>query len=309
MNAHNHREQQEGTQLPPRASQRAKAAIIIPTLNAGPLWPEVLEACLKQTGIAPHDILIIDSSSEDNTLAIAQSHGVRCMRIPRQEFTHGGTRNLAAQQFHEYDFLIFLTQDAKLQTPQTIQRLLKAFESPRIAIAYGRHIPYPNAHPIEAAARRYNYPPQSRITCPENAGKLGIKAVFTSNTFCAYRNNIFKELGGFDNACLISEDMEFAARALSRGYCIQYIAEACVLHSHHVKITQDFRRYLKIGAFHKQYPWIQNTYGKNKKEGLEYTKNLVREMKKQKPKLLPYAIINTANRWLAYQLGRFILRQ
>ncbi len=281
-----------------------KTAIIIPTFNAGPNWPKNLDACLMQENVKASDILVIDSSSDDKTFVTTQEREVPCLVIPRNEFSHGGTRNRAAALFPEHEVLVFLTQDATLATPTSIQQLVRCFENAKTAIAFGRHIPRADAHPIERHARYFNYPEHERTCCPGNASKYGIKAIFTSNTFCAYRNSTFRALGGFAETSIISEDMEFAARAMRKGHCIHYNPSACVIHSHTTHWTKDFSRYFEIGMFHQHHKWIQRHFGSNQNEGIKYASSLARYLTKHAPHTIPYALMNLGNRWLAYQLGK-----
>ena len=76
------------------------------------IWTQSLRGVRAQRGtFRVREILAIDSGSRDRTLAILESHAVRVIRIPPQEFGHGKTRNLAAAQA-QGDYLVFLTQDA-----------------------------------------------------------------------------------------------------------------------------------------------------------------------------------------------------
>ncbi len=40
------------------------------------------------------ELLICDSGSSDDTVALARRYGARVIEIPRESFSHGGTRNL-----------------------------------------------------------------------------------------------------------------------------------------------------------------------------------------------------------------------
>src|SRR5690606_29801174 len=116
------------------------------------------------------------------------------------------------------------------------------FEDPAVAVAYGRQLPHRDANPIAAHARYFNYGPQSRVVGLDDRARLGIKTVFTSNSFAAYRAVVFNDLGGFPERNILSEDMYLAARAVLAGARIAYVAEACVRHSHNYSPVEEFRR-------------------------------------------------------------------
>ena len=65
-------------------------------------------------------------------------------RIHPVEFDHGDTRNLLAAR-SEGDLLVFLTQDAIPSGPGWLARLVRNFEDERVAAAYCRNVPRPDA--------------------------------------------------------------------------------------------------------------------------------------------------------------------
>jgi rhamnosyltransferase len=67
-------------------------SVLVPTLNAAPYLPKLLDSLLDV-----QEVIILDSSSQDNTASIAQQYGVRVEVIPKAKFDHGGTRNRAAK--------------------------------------------------------------------------------------------------------------------------------------------------------------------------------------------------------------------
>ena len=70
-------------------------SIIIPSCNAGRQFAGLLESLRGQTTRC--EIIVIDSSSSDDTVAIAGDHGARTIVIDRKDFDHGGTRNLGVR--------------------------------------------------------------------------------------------------------------------------------------------------------------------------------------------------------------------
>ena len=96
-----------------------------------------------------------------------------------------------------------------------------------LANSYGRQLPLSTSSSIAAFARIFNYGEVSYKTTLQDREKLGIKAVFSSNSFCAYKKSDFVELGGFPSTDF-AEDSIFVARALLAGKSIFYNAEAQV---------------------------------------------------------------------------------
>ncbi|HHH52297.1 MAG TPA: glycosyltransferase, partial [Bacteroidetes bacterium] len=81
-----------------------KILIIIPTLNASARLPKLLQKLQPYK----NNILIIDSSSDDNSAKLAKDHGVKVHEIPRKAFNHATTRNIALN--YDADFYLFMTQ-------------------------------------------------------------------------------------------------------------------------------------------------------------------------------------------------------
>ncbi|MCD6419939.1 MAG: glycosyltransferase family 2 protein [Synergistetes bacterium] len=244
-------------------------SIIIPTYNASKCLKELLEALEQQT-MKCEEIIIIDSSSTDDTIEIAKSFGAKVITIPKQEFDHGGTRTKAAK-FAGGKILIYLTQDALPYNKYAIENIIKPFyKDEKIGAAYGRQIPYPNATPFARHLRIFNYPEKSYVRSLKDKSKYGLKTCFCSNSFAAYRKSALEEIGWFKNRLIVGEDSYAVAKMLLKGYKVAYVAEAKVYHSHNYSIMQEFKRYFDIGVFHKKEKWLLDTFGKATGEGRKY---------------------------------------
>lgn len=279
-----------------------KIGLIVPTLNAGSLWPAWL-AALKQQTRQPDSLLLIDSSSSDDTVALARRQGFEVHVIAKAEFNHGGTRQWGVERLADKDVIVFLTQDALLANPRAIEHLLAAFADPQVATAYGRQLPHAHAGPIAAHARLFNYPDESQLRSLRDRDRFGVKTVFTSNSFAAYRLEALRQVGGFPVDTIMNEDTFVVGKLLLAGWKIAYCADAQVCHSHDYSFGEEFRRYFDIGVFHAQTPWLQQTFGGASGEGVRYVKSELLYLLKFAPALLPSAVIRTGLKWLGYKLG------
>ena len=278
-----------------------RISIIVPTLNAAADWPRFCPALLAC--VRPEQVLVVDSSSTDGTAELARAAGFRVHTISRAEFSHGRTRQLAAELLPEADLLVYLTQDAILTSPDAIEKLLAAFEDPLVAAAYGRQLPRPGAGPIEAHARLFNYPARSGVRTLASRNELGFKAIFISNSFAAYRRQALIETGGFPVDTIFGEDTITAARMLLAGWKMAYVAEAAVYHSHSYTAAQDFRRYFDIGVLHAREPWLLEEFGRTSGEGLRFVRSEVQSLWPRHAGLIPSALVRTAAKLAGYQLG------
>jgi len=278
-------------------------AIIAPTFNPGKQWLRWIKAVKNQT-LIPQSILIVDSGSIDGTKELSIQNGFMVHSIKQVEFGHGRTRQLAINLLDNIDIVIFLTQDAILDKPSSLQKLLSSFEDKKVAAAYGRQLPRKNANPIEAHGRFFNYPNQSNIRDLSDKEYFGFKLIFISNSFAAYRVSALKSVGGFPDNVILGEDTYTCAKLIQQGWKVAYQASATVIHSHGYTILDEAKRYFDTGVLHSKEHWLLDEFGNTNSEGLNYIKSEVKYLSKQNPLLIASAIIRTIFKLLFYKLGR-----
>lgn len=278
--------------------------IVIPTLNAGKFWPACLAAIGSQSE-KPHRRLVIDSSSTDETTQLALEAGFEVVVIARSDFNHGRTRQWAADYLSDCDIIVYLTQDAILAEGATLAEIVRCFDDPAVALAYGRQIPHLNATAIEVHARIFNYGEQTLKKNRELAEQLGSKLFFCSNSFAAYRRSILLELGGFKSDLILGEDMEFAARAIAAGYTSVYCASAPVFHSHDYSFWQVFARYFDIGVFDAAHSWMREQFGSHSGEGMRYIASELSYLGRHAPLQIPRAMFQVLAKLTGYRFGRW----
>ncbi len=278
-------------------------SIIIPTFNAAGLLPELLSSLRNQEGNGC-DIIVIDSTSTDNTVEIAQSFRAMVLSVSRSDFDHGGTRSRAAKHAAG-EYLVFLSQDSLPVAPTAIQTLIDSFKDDNVAAVYGRQIPASDASVFASHLRQFNYPETSRTYQVDDKLRYGIKAAFLSNSFAAYRKADLEAIGYFKEGLIFGEDMHAAARLLLRGKKICYCAESCVYHSHNYTIRQDFQRYFDMGVFHKSEKWLLREFGEPKKQGIDYLCSELSFLCSQKKyHLFLAAFLRLFLKYTGYKIGR-----
>jgi rhamnosyltransferase len=283
-----------------------KLKVIVPTLNAAGNWP--LFAPMLLASVPPEQVLVIDSESTDGTVTLAHESGFAVKSIARREFNHGGTRQLAAEMSPEAEILAYLTQDAVLADSQALDKLLEAIGEPAIAAAYGRQLPRRAAGAIEAHAREFNYPAISDIHDLASRERLGLKTIFFSNSFAAYRRSALLAVGGFRRDVIFGEDTLLAARLLLAGHKIAYAADACVYHSHDYTWAQEFQRYFDIGVLHYRERGLLQEFGHAGREGERFVLSELRYLRGRDPARIPSAIARTGLKLLGYRLGKMEAR-
>jgi len=241
-------------------------SVIIPTHNAGFSLQELISRLASQD-LPPNEIIIIDSSSSDNTTDIAKKSGAFVMTIPKESFDHGRTRNTAALKA-KGEILVFMTQDALPANPSLLRLLTAPLLQGDIVAACGRHLPKDDASPLEVFARRFNYPEQGSIKGIGDIQKYGIKTFFFSNVCSAYRRGPFIKIG-----------------------------------SHNYSLLNQFRRYYNIGASLRNNSWIFQ-YARPEGEGLQFIRQQISYVLKQhKYSWVPYIFIEMVTKYAGYRIG------
>ncbi|REI61384.1 glycosyltransferase family 2 protein [Klebsiella variicola] len=280
-----------------------KFCIVIPTYNGGDLWAETVSS-LSKYGPNAADVYIIDSNSSDQTVNLAKSVGFNVKVIDKSSFNHGGTRNeMALSLKDKYDIAIFLTQDA-IPEEGFCEAIIASFSDDKVACSYGRQLPHTNANVLAIHARNFNYPAASHCYSMQDANSVGLKTVFTSNSFAAYRLSIFDMIGGVPTRTILSEDMYFAAQAVITGYKVAYVSEARVRHSHNYSVMEEFKRYFDIGVFHCEQPWIRDKFGGAGGEGKKFIISELTYLLKMSPLAIPRACISNMAKISGYKAGQ-----
>lgn len=278
-----------------------ESSIVIPTYNGGDLWRASAKKISLQKKYAK-EIIVIDSSSKDDTTKISEDNGFKLVSIPSSEFNHGGTRNLGVS-LAESAIVIFFTQDA-IPNENAVKNIIKAFDDPNVAAAFGRQLPHQDANPIAVHARNFNYKSESYTSHIGVKDKLGLKTVFISNSFSAYRKSAFEKIGGFPSNTILCEDMYFSAKAILSGFKVAYVAEAEVMHSHNYTAIEEFKRYFDIGVFHYDEKWIRESFGGAGGEGMKFISSELKFLLNNAPAWIPIACVNNLAKILGYKIGQ-----
>lgn len=281
-----------------------KASLFIPTFNAinqcSDTFKRTLDAIAK---FKFHQVLVIDSSSTDNTAEVVRSYGFECKIIPATEFDHGGTRQLAAHILRSSDIIVYLTQDVLILDVESFTCLVQVLiDNEKIAGVYGRQLPHRTADIFACNLRRFNYTPQSYIYSYSDRFVHGMRCVFASDSFAAYRVSALESTGGFPDHVILGEDVYVFARFLQAGFKVAYSAEAICYHSHNYTIAEEFRRYFDIGVFHRAESWLIGDFGTASKDGIKY---IIAEWIRIAfyPWVWPKAVLKTGAKYIGYKLG------
>lgn len=282
-------------------NQKPSIGVAVITHNAKKHLPYCLPPLLASP-LKPR-VLVVNSSSNDGTVETAEKLGAETLVIPRPDFNHGTTRELARKHLNT-DIIVMITPDAYATDSNMLDRLIDPIINNQASISYGRQIAHDGADFFESFHREFNYPPESHIRSIKDIKKYGIYTFFCSDSCAAYSNQALDEIGGFQSV-LLGEDTVAVASLLKMGHKISYAADAIVKHSHRYSLVQEFRRHFDTGLARKKYKNLISCGGSDSKRGKEYVRAMTKQLVKENPLLLPYAFAQTFVKLAGYRIGSY----
>ncbi|MFG6358501.1 MAG: glycosyltransferase family 2 protein [Acetatifactor sp.] len=282
--------------------------VIIPVYRPDRTFFELIDRLETQT--VPVRRIIIMNTEEKyftqliyGTKFLEQHRQVTVCHLSKKEFDHARTRAQGVAR-SDGEIFVMMTQDAMPADTRLIEELTAALAREDVAAAYARQLPAPDAEPVEAYMRGYNYPEDSRIKSLQDLSQLGIKTYFCSNVCCAYRRDTYDKLGGFISHAIFNEDMLFAARAIHEGYRIAYVAEARVIHSHNYTCGQFFHRNFDLGVSQADHPEVFQAVP-SEGEGIRSVKLAAAWLLRQKQRRrIPGLLLQSGCKYAGYWLGK-----
>ncbi|OWU72415.1 glycosyltransferase family 2 protein [Phaeobacter sp. 22II1-1F12B] len=211
------------------------ASIVIRTLNEAEYLDDLLKMIARQqTGELAHEVVLIDSGSTDDTVAIARRHGCRVTTISKQEFSFGRSLNRGCD-FAKGEILVFISGHCIPVDDHWLLNLCRPVMEGKIAYSYGRQVGDDDSYFSERRIFAKYYPetsavPQEGFFC-NNANSALSRAAWE-------RHRFDEELTGL-------EDMALAKVLVNEGEKVGYVAEASVFHHHNetwAKVRRRFER-------------------------------------------------------------------
>lgn len=280
-------------------------SILIPVLNGGDDLVRCLAAIGDQCFDGEVEVVVVDSGSSDGSVERAHASGARVLEIPAAEFDHGATRNLLAGEARG-ETLVFISQDARAVRADWLARLtarLAVDES--IAGAYGRQIARSDAVPPERFFLDFLYGPESRLQQVASAQELSMETTLFSNANSAIKRSWWERFR-FADDLIMSEDQDWARRALLAGGRLAYEADATVCHSHRYTVGGAFRRFFDSGvSAERAYLSERGADRSLRSNALRYAKEELEWLvRSHNARWIPYACIYEMAKFTGLALGK-----
>lgn len=273
---------------------KLKATVFIPVYNGEhDHLEETLTALYQQETDFSWDVLITDSGSKDNSVAIierfAAQHGnLKLIHLDKSEYSHGGTRQMAAE-VSEGEIMVYLSQDAVPANPHWLAEMVAPFAlNDKIVAVLGRQEPRQICFPamkydIRAVFNEQGSSDAITLWTRTNPDQLGhyTKESFYSDVCSAAPREFLVNTIGY-RPVRYSEDYEYGKDVLDAGYIKAYNGKAVVEHSNDVLLSEYKKR-----IFDETYNVRVNSGARESHLSVLYiTKQIVKGVLKDTPKIL-----------------------
>jgi len=217
--------------------------------GAGPVLvgylTETLDALRLQT-LAPHEVLVVDSSRGDGIIRALDAPGVtmgvsvRRVPLPSQEFSHPRALNRGVREASG-EIVSILSGDATPANERWLESLVGPLVDAHVAGTYSRQVRRPGMPQSKAEEFRiwWRYRKQSSFKR---------KDPLFSNASAAFRRDLALAIP-FDESLMELEDYDWGMKVRDRGYTIVYVGDSEVYHSHSSSSLQTVRRMIYYGYF------------------------------------------------------------
>lgn len=195
-------------------------SVIVPVYNGGMEWKRALDA-LQQLSPPPHEIIVVDDGSTDDSRAYAESRGVCVMQTLHPRSGPAVARNLGAARASG-EILLFVDSDV-LVYPDAVARVSASLADPQVSAIFGSYDNLPGDKGFFSQYRNLFHHYVHQTSQPDAA---------TFWAGCgAIRREIFHRVGGFADYRRPSiEDIELGYRLTGLGYRICLVKGLQVKH-------------------------------------------------------------------------------
>ncbi len=210
-----------------------KVSIIIRSYNEEEHIGRLLRG-IKEQHLKPHEIILVDSGSQDQTVAIASEFGVKVVPIRKEEFSFGRALNIGCEAATG-DILVFASAHVYPVHQVWLERLVAPFENEKVVVSYGKQRGNERNKFSEHQIFKKWFPEKS--VCPQ-------KTYFCNNANCAIRREDWARRR-YDEILSGLEDLAWAKAAQEEGGWIAYVAEAEIIHVHDETWNRVRNRYMR----------------------------------------------------------------
>jgi len=209
-----------------------KVSVIVPAFDEEKFLSTTLESVRKQT-YQNIELIVKDGLSGDSTVEIAGRYADKV--ISRKDVSAGDARNQGAT-YADGDVLVFVDSDTLLAL-DTIEKIVRDFENPHVTLVFPKYLPKKEILELEGNKVQMPRRIDTFWFSVENLVRRYVDK-YAGGMCMACEAKTFREIGGFNKALKVCEDIEISYRLRKRGHAV------C---DHRIVAYPSARRYVGMG--------------------------------------------------------------
>ena len=200
-----------------------KVSVVIITRNEEKYIKDLLDSLVTQT-VMPHEIIVVDAESTDNTQNIVRRYmrNYEIVKLYIQKGTRGEGRNYGAYKATG-EIIAFIDADC-IANAFWVQELVEGMKTADVVAGQSIRLGYQAFSNL------------SRVGIFHN----GVDVTYPSCNL-AYKGIVFKKIKGFDPSFKEAEELDLNFRAVDAGHKLDYRHEAIVYH----RVRESIRGFIK----------------------------------------------------------------
>ena len=196
-----------------------RLTVIVPAYNEADSLADTVRSIQAQTRL-PHEIIVVDDCSTDNTAEVARNCGVTVIRPPVNTGSKAGAQNFALARV-DTELTMAIDADTVL-APDAIEKLLVALERKEVVAACGFVLPQ-RVQTIWERGRFIEY--LLAFSWYKPIQDYYQKPLISSGCFSVYRTSVLRAAGGWSTRTM-AEDMDLTWTFYQRGHEVRFVPEA-----------------------------------------------------------------------------------
>lgn len=229
-------------------SKTPSISIIVRAYNEEKHLSKLFEKLKRQT-VQNFEVILVDSGSTDQTVAIAQEYEATVMHIQKEEFSFGRALNIGCNAANA-QILLFASAHVYPEFDNWLETMLGEFKDNTIGLVYGRQRAGETNKFSEGVLLKNWFP---------DVTERHQDSAFCNNANCSIRKSIWEKTP-YDEVLTGLEDLAWAKVIKTQGWGLTYNHEASIIHIHEETWKQVYNRYLREGiALAKIDPTVRMT--------------------------------------------------
>lgn len=200
---------------------------------------------LQAQSLVDHEVIVVDSGSDDSTLSIVDQFDARVVHLKPEAFSFGHSLNLGCDAA-QGDIIVIVSAHCYPVYRDWLERLVAPLDDLEVGVVYGKQ--------RGAESTKFSEHRVFERWFPDEAPHVNAGHPFCNNANAAIRRADWVQ-HPYDEALTGLEDLAWAKAAVARGQRVAYVPEAEIIHVHNESAKQIFNRYRREAmAFARIYP-------------------------------------------------------